>query len=543
MRGILAGLPVLALVAGCGTKTPEVKGPGLPEPAPVFKAAETGRADPVFSVAEFPEQGSEMVARPLYRAGHKMVTTRLADNRQMKNQAHAVKIYAADKELCSLMWWGSLKDRGCGWPFQPVDGDPDDLKMDAATGVTTYTKPYVDPDGKRAVFTYRLKPLGDSRVELTWNSGSAAGVSLWANFGTRYRGRRITIGGVPFVENSFEALQDKTATFQSFSGGDLVYDADDPLNGFRLELGVLSGGINEGVSVHDKGQVRRFGFSYRTTDRQDNRKGRVVIDLGEVELSDAAQPPPVGGIDFWKDDATHVPLAPTRNVMHNPSFEQGLRGWFWIGGGAKYTPTNVPKYEIVREGFVGPCALRMNRVQMSSPGLRSMPLALEKGKRYTVSFYAKSVLDKKTGFRLSFANAARGGTISGMPWGDMDNKESNFTVTDAWQRYHRCFTADAAGVALHLSGSGVLVDGLQVEPGEAPTDFVCDPLDINVVTASPDNDLRPGQPMDAALNVVGKDGTRGTVALEIRNAFREVLFARVIDAAVVSNGEIGRAHV
>lgn len=531
----VAGSWVLAGMTGCAPmRKPD--GPGLPDPAPVFQAAGTGRADPVCSVVEFPDGDGAMVSRPVYRVGHMAVTTRLANNRQMKDQAHAVKIYAADKELCSFMWWGSLKDRGFGWPFQPIPADPDDLRTDPATGVTTYTKPYLDADGKRAVFTYRLKPLGDSRVELSWDTGSAAGAGLWVGFGTLYRGKRITIGGRDFIENSLQALQNKTAKFQTFEGGDLVYDVNDPLNGFKLEMGGRSGAINEGVSVHDKGQVRRFGFSYRTTDRSGDRSGRVVIDLGEVELADRSLPPPVGGIDFWKHDATHVPLAPTRNVMHNPSFEQGLRGWFWIGGGAKYTPTNVPKFEIVQEGLFGPCALRLNRVQMASPNLRSMPLALEKGRRYVVSFYAKSVVDKRTGFRLSLGNAARGGTISGAPWGDSDNSESRFTVTDTWQRYHRCFTADAAGVALHLSGSGVLVDGLQVEPGEKPTDWVCDPLDVNFVTSDPDNDLRPGEPMDAALTVVGQEGTRGKIAIEIRNAFRELLFAREATVAIPSNG-------
>ncbi len=525
---------MLALIAACAPTEP--KGPGLPNPAPVFKASETGRTDPKFSVVEFPEKDSEMVARPVYQVGHKMVTTRLADNRQMKDQAMAVKIYAADKELCSFMWWGSLKDRGFGWPFQPVAGDPDDLKMDPASGLTTYTKPYVDADGKRAVFAYRLKPLGSSRIELTWDTGSAAGASLWASFGTRYRGKRITIGGKDFIENSFEDLQNKCAKFQTFDGGDLVYDVSDPVNGFKLEMGDLSGGISEGVSIHDKGQVKHFNFSYRTADKRRNIKGRVVIDLGEVELMSKELPPPVGGIDFWKDDATHVPLAPTRNVMHNPSFEQGLRGWYWIGGGAQYTPTNVPKFEIVQEGLFGKGALRMNRVQMSSPNIRSMPLSLEKGQRYVVSFYAKSLVEKKTGFNLTLGSAARGGSLSGRPWGDADNKESRFQITDEWQRYQRTFTADAAGAALHLSGSGVLVDGLQVELGETPTAFVCDPLDINFVTSNPDNDLHPGDAMEAALNVVGKDGVKGKVGLEIQNAFREVLFSRDLDVSIVSNG-------
>lgn len=534
MNKWIAWLPLLALITACAPTEP--KGPGLPNMAPVFKTSETGRADPTFSVVEFPERDSEMVARPIYQIGHKMVTTRLSGNRQMKDQAMSVKVYAADKELCSFMWWGDIKGRGFGWPFKPIDGDPDDLKMDPAAGLTTYTKPYVGPDGKRALFTYRLKPLGNSRVELTWDTGSDVGAGLWVGFDTRYRGKRITINGQEFRENSFEALQDKTAKFQSFPGGDLVYDAGDPVNGFTLEMGERSGGISEGVSVHDKGQTRHFNFSYRTTDHKGDRGGRVVIDLGEVELTDRSLPPPVGGIDFWRDDATHVPLSPTRNVMHNPSFEQGLRGWYWIGGGAQYTPTNVPKYEIVQEGLFGKGALRMNRVQMASPNIRSMPLALEKGKRYVVSFYAKSLAEKKNHFRLTFGNAARGGSLPGMPWGDVDNKESSFQITDAWQRYCRTFTADAAGLALHLSGSAVLVDGLQVELGETPTEFVCDPLDVTFVTSNPDNDLRPGDAMAAALNVVGKDGAKGKIGVEIRNAFREVLFSREVEASVVSNG-------
>lgn len=494
MKLWIASLSVsMLIVAACQPLEP--KGSGLPNPAPIFKSGERGRIDPTFTVVEFPEKNSEMVARPIYQVGHMMVTTRLAEDRQMKDQAMSVKVYAADKELCSFMWWGDIKGQGFGWPFSPIKDDPDHLEMDVATGITTYTKPYLDPNGKRAVFTYQLKSLSNSRVELTWDSGTTIGVGMWIGFSTRYRGKHITIGGQTFIENSFEALQNKTATFQSFSGGNLVYDVDDPLNGFTVEMGERSGGINEGVTVHDKGHVRNFGFSYRTTDHKGDRNGRVVIDLGEVELTTCELPPPVGNIDFWKSDATHVPLAPTRNVMINPSFEQGLRGWYWIGGGAQYTPTNVPKYEIVREGIFGTSALRMNRVQMSSPGLRSMPLALDKGKRYTVSFYAKSVQDKKNRVRLSFGNAARGGTLSGAPWGDMENKESDIPITDEWQRYHRCLTADAAGLVLHLAGADVLVDALQVEEGENLTEFICDPLDINFVTANPDNDLHPGDAM------------------------------------------------
>ena len=513
--------------------------PALPNPPPIFKTREIGHIDPVLRVVEFPEEDKGMVVRPIYQAGHKCVTTRIAGDRQRKDQAQLVKIYAANRELCSLTWWGSLKDLGFGWPFAPIQGDPDSLTVDPKTGITTYSKPYKTLAGERAVFTYTLKPLGNSRVELAWNTGSKHGAGLWACFSKFYRGKKITVGGVEMVQHSQEDLANKTAKWQSFSG-DLVFDGNDPLNGFKLEMGDLSGGNNEGYSVHDKGQNVVFSASYRTGSKSDPTHGRIVIDLGQVELPSAAAPPPVGGIDFWKDDATHVPLSPTRNVMVNPSFEQGLRYWTWIGGGAKYTPTDRPKYEIVPEGRFGVSALKINPVQMQSPGIHTLPISLNKGKTYTLSFYARLAEKGKQqgGVCVALSNAARGGSISSMPWGDVSNKDSRFRITDQWTRYHRTFAADAAGVKVNLSaGEETLLDGFQLEEGDKPTEFVCAPIEGNFTTASPDNDLRPGEPMDAGFVFVGLPQTRGEVAVTIRNPFREVSYTATFPVAIGAAGK------
>jgi len=531
--GRVIGFGVIVL-AGC---VHEDKKAALPNPPPLFKAQEVGRADPVLRVVEFPDEKEGMVPRPVYQAGHKCVTTRIAGSRQMKDQAQLVKIYAADKELCSLTWWGSLKGLGCGWPFAPIEGEPDSLAVDVKTGITTYSKPYRTTAGERAVFTYTVKPLRNSRIEVAWETGSKEAVSLWVVFGTHYRGKKITVGGVEMTQHSREELENKTATWQSFSG-DFVFDANDPVNGFKLELGDLSGGNNEGVAVHDKGQSVHYSASYRTGTKGDPTRGRIVIDLGDVELPSAALPPPVGGIDFWKNDATHVPLPPTRNVMVNPSFEQGLRYWAWIGGGAKYTPTNRPKYGVVQEGLFGPSALKINPVQMQSPSIHTLPMSLNKGRTYTLSFYARIVeKGKKGGVSVALSNAARGGTISSAPWGDVENKDARFQITDEWARYHRTFVADAAGVKVNLScGQEALFDGFQLEEGDLPTEFVCAPIEGNFTTVNPDNDLRPGEPMDAGFVFIGKPQTCGEVAVTIRNPFREVLYTATLPVTIDATG-------
>jgi hypothetical protein len=512
--------------------------PALPDPAPIFRTQEIGRSDPVLRVVEFPDDDKGMAVRPIYQTGHKCVTTRIAGNQQMKNQAQLVKIYAANRELCSLTWWGSLTNSGFGWPFAPIPGDPDSLTVDSKSGITTYSKPYKTTAGERAVFRYTLKPLGNSRVEVAWNTGSKHGAALWACFSNFYRGKKITIGGVEMVQHSQMDLAHKTATWQSFSG-DLVFDANDPLGGFKLEMGDLVGGNNESCLVHDKGRTVAFSASYRTGSKSDPTHGRIVIDLGDVELPSAAAPPPVGGIDFWKDDATHVPLSPTRNVMVNPSFEQGLRYWTWIGGGAKYTPTDRPKYEIVAEGRFGPSALKINPVQMQSPGIHSLPMSLNKGKTYTLSFYARlAQKGRKGSVCVALSNAARGGSISSLPWGDVFRKEAHFQITDQWARYHRTFVADAAGVKVNLSaGEETLLDGFQLEEGERPTGFVCAPIEGNFTTANPDNDLRPGEAMDAGFVFVGQPQTRGEVAVTIRNPFREVLYTATLPVTIGAGGK------
>ncbi|MEI6645730.1 MAG: sugar-binding protein [bacterium] len=531
----ICGVIGITLLIGC---VHDDKAPALPNPPPIFKAQDVGRTDPILRLVEFPDEDKGMTVRPIYQVGHKCVTTRISGNRQMKAQAQLVKIYAADKELCSLTWWGSLKDLGCGWPFAPLLNDPDSLTINAKTGVTTYTKPYKTEDGQRAVFTYTLRPLGDSKVELTWSTGSRHGVGLWACFSNLYRGKKITIGGAEMIQHSREELTNNVAKMQSFSG-DFVFDANDPINGFKLEMGDLSGGNSEGVAVHDKGQSVHYSASYRTGSKSDPTRGRIVIDLGQVELPSATLPPPVGGIDFWKDDATHVPLPPTRNVMVNPSFEQGLRFWTWIGGGAKYTPTNRPKYEVVQEGLFGPSALKINPVQMQSPGIHTLPMSLNKGKTYTLSFYARLVeKGKRGGLSVALSNAARGGTISSAPWGDVENKASHFQITDQWVRYHRVFVADAAGLKVNLSsGQETLVDGLQLEEGNQPTEFVCSPIEGNFVTANPDNDLHPGKPMNAGFIFVGKPNTHGDVIVTIRNPFREILYTVTLPVTIGTAGK------
>ena len=527
-----------ALLLSAGAFCPAAE-PPLPDPEPVFQSQGTARQDPVFLVDSFAyhkfgDRKGGLYEQPSYTVGNKAVTVRKINGTNRPDQDQSVTIHIDNKQVGRFSWWGSFRNGGFGYPFQDIKGDPASLKIDKASQTVTYSKPYLTPEGKRAVFTYTLKPLKNSRIELSWNMGISQeeldrsqkdfNVAPWFSL-QEYRGKKITAGGKEFKQNSREKLIG-AKRIHTPASGDLVCDAADPRKGFTVEFNTLRGNITESVFVPKVGEDR-YEFIYRTAHPKRQAAGKVVIDLGEAALPQKNTPPPVGGIDFWKADAIHVPQSPVRNVMPNPSFEQGTRYWKWVGGGATYTPAKQPRYEVVPQGLFGKNALIIRDTQPGAPALMSFPLSLDKGQVYTLSFYAKA--DHPRSISVSLCSAARGGKFIGKngPWGDTWNPESKFSITPEWKRYSRTFTADAAGVQIGLFGCGgnTLIDGIQIEKGSKPTEFVSAPVDGFFTTADPDNAIVKGRPIDAGFTFTGKPGTEGDVNITVKNAFRETVYA------------------
>ncbi|WP_372809070.1 carbohydrate binding domain-containing protein, partial [Pontiella sp.] len=524
--------------------------PPLPDPDPVFESRGAARQDPIFQVETFAyhQHGSHKGAiyeQPSFQVGNKAVMVRRIDGRNRPDKDQNVTIYIDNKQVACFMWWGSFKGGGYGYPYQDIKDDPDSLTIDKKARTVTYRKPYLTPAGKRAVFTYHLNPLKDSRIELSWdmgvsqqeleNSKTGFGAVPWYTI-HEYKGKKLTLGGTTFKEASREQLVASKNGIRTPATGDFVYNASDPVQGYTLELGELTGQITESIHVPKVGDDR-YGLINRARYPKPRVTGKIIIDLGEAALPQQDTPPPVGGIDFWKDDATHVPMSPTRNVMPNPSFEQGLRYWTWIGGGATYKPDEAPRQEVVPGGKFGKKAVMLRNTQHGAPGLMTFPLSLDKGQVYTLSFYAKSE-HANSALKMALKSAARGGRFGGTgPWGDTNNPDSKFTVGQTWKRYSRTFTADAAGVSITLlGGNNTLVDGIQLEKGSTPTEFVSAPLDGMLTTADPDNSIVKGKPINAEFTIVGKPGTAGEVTISAKNAFREIVYSETFKFKIDDEG-------
>jgi hypothetical protein len=536
--GLIAGLNVWAADAQDQAQTP------LPNPAPYLEHKGFASQKPAFNLGSFSLKG-KMHRQPSFTVGNKAVFVRKIEGQNKTQNDSSVTIYADDKQIGRISFWGQNR-QGYGVPFKPLPESPEALLFDEANQTVTYRKPYLANSGRQATFSYTLKARDNSQVELSYDLGispaelkSESGVAIYFSSRENHLGKQLAFGGVPYVQMPRKALMEKKKSEQRAVSGDIAFAADDPKASYVIKLPTGSkGSMSErymkpyGQDVFDLGG--RLSLPRRVKDS-------IVIDLGEAAIRSQDSPPPVGGMDFWKMNGFHVPVSPTRNLFPNPSFEQGLRYWFW-GDSGWYVADTVPRYDTAQQGLFGKTALLLRTTQRKSPSLKSFPLSLDNGKTYTLSFYAKTQAGGDSRLTVALSSTAKGGKFVGKNWGnvfgDIHKPEAKFNITSDWQRYSRTFTADGAGVHVQLSGynENVLIDGFQLEAGDKPSDFVCAPIDGFFTTSNPDNDLVKGDPIDAAFTFAGKPGTSGTVDISAKNAYKETIFSQKCQVKIGQNG-------
>ena len=241
--------------------------------------------------------------------------------------------------------------------------------------------------------------------------------------------------------------------------------------------------------------------------------------------------PATGGVDFWAGDAIHVPVSPTRNVMANGSFEQNWKGWCWGYGGARNIRTTPEKehFAIVDGGMDGGKALRIRPSQYGVIWLKSASVPTIPGKTYTLSWYARST-NAVGSVSVMQCSAGAGGRYKWL------RKSEPVRLKPEWRRFSSTFEGDSAGVFIRVDGFDALVDRIMLEEGAAMTDYVEDPVLARLVTSNPDNDLRPGCPIDARLELTGMKAVRAKLRVIVKNYYSEVVYNERFDVDVAADG-------
>ena len=441
------------------------------------------------------------------------------------------------------------------------DAWPDDfMTVDAAAKSVVWHRPYVAPDGTRRDFTYRLSPAGDGKVNFDYDLGvgdeaAARTNALAAEFRVSFGDNAmVTNAAYGFNDENYvlakrevmrEFDKDKTYTlYKQLTFAEPVrfhMNRNDEPRHFELAFadGALPAcTVEDGLrDWNDPAKAwRSFCFFWRVGGKakdpaKANVKGRIVIDFGKSTVPVAGERPPTGGIDFWGQDALDVPKRPGGNLVVNGSFEQGLSGWAFAGGGANWNDVVAnggrPLEEIVADARTGRKALKFRKLERpAAEALISLPMALEPDVPHVLSVWTKG--PKGATLWISPDPAQQKGRIG---WIGDKAPRRNFSGSDGWTRHEIPFVPKTGDCLVSLRGGGdMLVDDVRVEKGEKTSDApAMSPVVANLVTSDPDNDVSAGAPLAAKLELAFVRPAAGRVDVRIRNFYNETVFRRTFD--------------
>lgn len=513
-------LAILALAAGSvafaqtkPTAPPLPAGEGLPDPQPPFQIKDGKRQAVALKTYDVVARSNKVkVVKTVEAAALCSGNKQLVYRSQLHDADDIFSIFVDDKSI------------GTGKVFfmEPAKGAVAELKVDKAKQTITSIQEYVVSAGKTAKLAHTLRPLGDGRiaVDWAWDSPTEAGLAFcfFIN-GSHYRGGSVTCNDAPLALTPLDGLSATARLLQKVEGpARIVVAPDKPLASFGVEVGQ-----GYTVTLMEQGGTGDPTLRIWLHAGKTANKGSFVVDLGVTAVKDASAPPPIGKIDFWASDATHVPAPTTRNLKANPGFEQGLRYWTWWFGGGKYVPSNTPAYSISNDARFGKKSLLV-RKEGGGMAIMSLPIPVEKDADYTVSFYAKGEQDKSS-FCLGVQSALR---TDGSKMGWQQGFKYRHDLTRDWQRYTFTFKSDTAAIALLIGpgGSPVWVDGIQVEKGTVATDFTAPEVEGLLRTSDPDCMVQAGQKINASFELAGNPNASGDVRLSVLDYYREQRFQK-----------------
>jgi hypothetical protein len=239
-------------------------------------------------------------------------------------------------------------------------------------------------------------------------------------------------------------------------------------------------------------------------------------------------------IDFREEDAVDVPRDPTGNFLSNGSFELGLVDWnYWWGGEPWYmvAETGGPLETITDEAKTGERALRMRRSRTRDKyeALQSAPMSLEPGAEHVLSAWVKRAKGEQGKAKITLAASPVAKKFHVVT--KMDGGEAKLVAAladDEWHFVEMPFVSECGDCKVILDGSGAaaVIDDVRVERKEQGTgkreETEC--VEARLETASAENIVYSGTPINARLVLSGADGAEGVARVTARNFYNEVVY-------------------
>jgi hypothetical protein len=339
-----------------------------------------------------------------------------------------------------------------------------------------------------------------------------------------------------FPENANEHFSILPLTARNLSSRCYVTTWDRPVYNFRLI----------------PGQAKECQFSFE-------------LDLCESMEPEEGQT--LAGINFKAIDDLMLPdYGSTRNLIQNPSLEQGLN-YFQSTAQTNYLELVATNWQLqphqIEHGFAKhgrKCLKLLTRKKSANQAkgdyrtlgyrLRLFSIPLDAGE-YTFSFYAKGTEGKNARGSIWFPNSPWVGHGNMyLPIGfrvDGKGKEARelfYVNSSEWKRFSFTIHVPQSmpvhpnlGVETEDGDSYVWMDCFQLEKGSVATDFVPPIAESMLLTSQEDNFLSQSDRIDARLAIYSAPETIGKIKVAVKDFYSKILFDRVYDFACDNTGE------
>lgn len=243
----------------------------------------------------------------------------------------------------------------------------------------------------------------------------------------------------------------------------------------------------------------------------------VDINLDDV-LQAATGSYRVGEMEFGPNQFRLPNYELCRNLIQNPSFEDGLYFWADRRRGIAKQETAVPDEPVFLLDESTAAQGKRSLRQTLLSGIDSTPctfaIPVKPQATYTLSLYAKTDAEKPFDLHLTGFTQATGPYLPAKKIG---------TVEKDWQRMSLTFTAPNKLVQIALGTEmrpaapcHLWIDAVQLEETDTMTDFTQNPLSAAFVSDHANNLFQPGEAMHPGFRVWSEIPTFGQIAYRIR---------------------------
>lgn len=305
--------------------------------------------------------------------------------------------------------------------------------------------------------------------------------------------------------------------------------------------------------LNDERSGGRKSFDY-WIGLDENNAVELIIDIAKVDPSklSAAAVPAVSNNDPLEFERYNLAELPnyriSRNMVQNPSFEEGFHGWQSRQWSTTIADTNHAREALVIDGtsaYHGSKSVRFRFKKGTDPNparpyqqisaIAPYTMQLTPGKKYTISFYAKAA---EAGVNVGFMGISK-------KWPQWVHS-GNMKITTEWKRYTSTFTSkDAVGQFYFLFDYGAItgdvvdawLDAVQIEEGDTAAAFTAKPFALSLLRTP--SVLFTGDKKAIVFEAVAMSDSALTadVSIDVRDAFKHSIITKEFKGVVAAPGK------